>query len=640
MCGIVGITGYGDSLLVREMADKIYHRGPDSEGFYDNFEHKIFIGMRRLSIIDISGGDQPFSDPSGRVKLVYNGEIYNFLELRRELESYGFCFRTNCDTEVVLNAYLYWGSEAWSRLNGMFSICLVDLRGECPNILLVRDRVGMKPLYYSLVNGRLAFASEVKALRVIKDVGSDINVNAISSYLRHRFVAGSQTMFDDVLKLPPGSELVFSSRDGCTITKWWEEPVRNDKQKFDSLSDAADYFGNALSNSVRRHMIADVPVGSYLSGGIDSNTITALMAEFSDKPIHTFTMGFEGYGNDDVKLAKITSNHLGTIHHNLECNSSDMASLPDIVRSLDEPIGDPIIVPLFKLSSQAAESVKVVLAGEGADEILGGYLFQRKMSQLLRVRDLISRHAFRLIAKGISATPLFFLQRLFDYPGELGRTGRKKVSDLMNSLAFMTTEQLFSESISLYSQREFRSFTHSKLHSSSYTPAPRGGKLTTHFQDQISFSLESWLPDDILLMADKLTMANSIEGRSPFLDQEVINAAYNLQDKYKYGAGGNKLCLREFAKKILPKKIIEAPKRAFYIPVEEYTQQKELKEIYEHSLNDERIKRRGLVDVNWIKSQKDLLGKKDFMAQKRMFSIAMLELWFDENSPNWSAGDL
>ncbi len=639
MCGIVGIAGRADPGLVRRMADAIVHRGPDGAGFHDCPEGGVSIGMRRLAIIDIANGDQPFHGADGKVHLVYNGEIYNHRELRAELEAMGRRFRTNADTEVVLEAYLAWGGDAWRRLHGMFALAVIDERGPQTRLLLVRDRVGIKPLYLARRPGRLAFASEIKALLADPSIPVDVDLGAVRGYLSLRYAPGPGTLLTGVEKLPPGHELTWG--DGETsVRRWWAPPGPEALEPGLTLDAAAGRLGEALRASVRRHMIADVPVGAFLSGGVDSNIIVALMQEAAGEPVKTFSIGFPDFPDEDRNLAALTASKLGTDHHPIDCRAEDMAMLPDIAHKLDEPVGDAIVVPMSILAREARKQVKVVLSGEGADEILGGYMFHRKLRQIAAAKALLPAPLFDLASALARAVPVPVLERLFDYPGALGEEGKRKIVAMIREIGRRPLASLYRSSVSLFDAGDIAAMARAPA-LAALAGAEPGPPLATSpgataLQALVEMQYPDWLPDDILMKADKMTMAHSLEGRVPFMDELVIAAAAALPDATKIGREGNKLALRRFAADLLPPEVARAPKRAFYIPLESYARTQPLAGLFDWALDPARVARRGLFDPAWIAAQRAAGPEKGFLPLKRLFSIVMLELWFDRFAPDAS----
>lgn len=637
MCGIVGYSGFYDPGLIERMQRAITHRGPDGQGKVEYPDDKLGIAMQRLSIIDVSGGAQPFFSDDCKVALVFNGEIYNHNELREQLIPSGRTFRTRSDAEVVLQAYLQWGPNAWSHLSGMFAVAIVDRRIRPAQLLIVRDRTGIKPLYYSYHGERLLFASELKAILECAHVSKEIRLDAITDYLALRYVPGPRSLFKDIKKLPAGHYLSFSGGE-IHIASWWQPPSWDESRMVTGRKEAIDLVGSALRASVRRHMISDVPVGAYLSGGVDSSLIVALMRECSDS-VHTFSVRMSDADDYDADTARVTANFLGADHSEIECRHSDMSNLSDIAYSLDEPIGDAIVVPMYILAREARQHVKVVLSGEGADELFGGYLFHRKLAMVERIRQHMPVSTWKVLAHLTQCLPPWLIDRAFDYPASLGTEGRQKILTLLNSLGSASLDQLYLQAISLFDTSDLAKLLKT-------TRMPRGhlnqvatfapAAVNSPLQRLVDLQYSHWLPDDILMKLDKITMAHSLEGRVPFLDPEVIDASYRIPDRFKLSRKSNKWVLREFASSVLPHKNAFAPKRAFYIPLESYMNTKSLRDQIEWALNPARIQRRGLYNVEYVQSLMNAPASAGFLPLKRLFSLLMLELWFERFSPDAS----
>jgi asparagine synthase (glutamine-hydrolysing) len=330
----------------------------------------------------------------------------------------------------------------------MFAVAIVDRRDNPARLLIVRDRVGIKPLYYAESSGRLIFGSEIKALLTWPGLAREIDLDAIGDYLALRYVPGPGCLIRGVRKLPAGHMLVCQQGQ-LSIRQWWELPTPPPAHGMSS-EEASHTFGQALRNAVRSHLVSDVPIGAFLSGGVDSSVIVALMAEVASRPVHTFSIGFPDFPKDELQRAALTAQTFATHHTPVECRAADMAALPDIAWSLDEPVGDPIIVPLDVLSREARRTVKVVLSGEGADEVLGGYVFHRNLLQMERLQRLLPRRSWSVISRLVRATPVSLLDRAFDYPGRLGTEGRGKIAALIGELGHADLLSLYRASISLF----------------------------------------------------------------------------------------------------------------------------------------------------------------------------------------------
>ncbi|MEP4422492.1 MAG: asparagine synthase (glutamine-hydrolyzing) [Nitratireductor sp.] len=633
MCGIAGYAGIDDPGLIGRMCAALVHRGPDSGGSAAFPEAGFHIGMRRLAVIDLETGDQPMFAAEGRVGLVHNGEIYNYREVRHELLALGHDFVTTSDTEVVLKAYLAWGEKAWSRLHGMFAIAVADLRDGMPVLKVVRDRVGIKPLYYAVDADRFLFASEIKALMAWDGFDRTVDLAAVTDYFTLRYVPGPRSMFRGVQKLPPGHELVFSGGQ-AHLRRYWSPPGPGVQIADRDPADAVADFGEAMRASVHRHMISDVPVGAFLSGGVDSNTIVALMAEQSGEPVRTFSIGFAGHPDADLRRAAATAQMIGARHTEIECGIEDFLSLPDICWSLDEPLGDAIVVPMSVLAREARKEVTVVLSGEGADELLGGYLFHRKIVDLWRWRDRLPRPAWPLASALIERLPVTFLDRAFDYPGKLGSAGRSKIADLVRQTGSGNLAELYRASISLFDAKDILQVAGSALPMPAPLAAPPDNG--TVLQRLLGLQYAHWLPDDILMKSDKITMAHSLECRVPFMDDLVIQAAARCADDVKLRGGKNKWALRRFGETLLGPEAAAEPKRAFYAPLDQFMRDRRFRDMLRGMLDPERLKRRGLVDHRYVARLQGAGEDDGFLSEKRLFAIFMLELWFEKFAPDAS----
>lgn len=632
MCGIAGTYGFTNHGLIKRMRKSIFHRGPDSGGEVHLEEHRISLCMQRLAIIDIGNGDQPIRSKDGRVHMVYNGEVYNFKILREELRGLGHSFKTQSDTEVVLHSYLEWGDKAWEKLHGMFAIAIADLRGNRATLKLVRDKVGIKPLYFSLCGDKLVFASEVKAILHWNNVSIGLNHNAVNSYLRYRHVSDDMTMFDSIKKLLPGQQLVAQSNN-FEVFPWNSSKTLFD---FNGLSDddAIGKFGKAIKGAVSNHMVGEVPIGAFLSGGIDSSLLVSLMASIAPSKVRTFSLGFPGFPSDDVSQAAKTAKIFNTNHTEIECLAEDFASLPDLVWAMEEPVGDPIVVPIGVLSREASKSVKVVLTGDGADEIFGGYLFQRKIALLKRLKKILPKAAWKPMAQIMSVIPVFLLDQLFDYPGSLGTDGRMRVAELLKLNVDDGVAGLFFESISLFNKTEF---SNKSGNEQLIDNRSNNFQAETSTVSQIEeLQKLGWLPDLMLNKTDKITMSNSLECRVPFLDHSLIGLSEGLGDHFKLRGGINKWIVREFGKSILPTDLALAPKRPFYAPLAPFRNSKAFKDLYDWALCKNRLQARGLFSFEYCNQLKQNQNHAGFLAEKKLFAIVMLECWFEKFMPDAS----
>lgn len=548
MCGITGITDKKVGKLqeiVQEMTRCIAHRGPDDDGFY--VDKNVALGMRRLAIIDLAHGKQPIVSADGRYIIVFNGEIYNYKELKAELSAVGQKFTTESDTEVVLRMFERDGTESFRRLRGMYAFAIYDT--EKKKVTLVRDPFGIKPLYY-WQNGEkvCAFASEIKSLLKVPGFNKIVNDRAVYNYLSYQYNPLEETFFKGVFKLPPGHFMEIDVKTGAfTKTRYYDfnfspnESLEEDKTKSKIL--------RTLEDSVAHHMIADVPVGSFLSGGIDSSIIATLMQKIRrEKKIKTFTVGFTSLS--EGKEAKETSEPLGTDHIEISVTADEyFEALPKAIWHFDEPVADPSALGLYFLAKEARKSVKVVLSGEGSDELFGGYNIY--LAPIARAK--------------MAWLPKFFIDFFLGLPFEFfGKNYLRRVNTKLEDWYF--GQKYFNESI--FQRNEVRNIW--KGESQEFISISDLYEQTKRLSDPTKMQyvdIHTWLVGDILAKADKMTMAHSLELRVPFLDIEVAKLSATLPDHFKWRGGVTKYLLREAFKSILPESTRKRRKLGFPTPL-------------------------------------------------------------------------
>jgi asparagine synthase (glutamine-hydrolysing) len=548
MCGIVGVAGLEHPRLIRRMADAVAHRGPDGEGYFVG--DGISLGMRRLSIIDLAGSHQPIWSEDRRVLTVFNGEIYNYRTLRPFLEKHGHSFRTAGDTETVVHLYEEYGDAGVHLLRGMFAYALWDSSRR--RLVLARDRLGIKPLYYAQCGPRLVFASEIRALLAVPEVSREIDPHALQLFLTLSYVPGPATMLRGVRKLPPGHLLVW--QDGqVSVRRYWDVVLEDGERRM-SEDSAAEEFRALFEESIALHRISDVPLGVLLSGGVDSAAVTGMLARVSGR-VKTFTVGFDtGVMEGELNEARAVARHFGTDHHEIVMEPSLADALPGIVAMQDEPLADPAAIPTFFICRLAARFVKVVLTGEGGDELLGGYprygwlrLGERLRrwpggtavaAALLRAlpRDVRTRRIARRLSALVGEASL--LQRHLDWVAVMsddvqqalaGPTGWSAADDVLGGL----------------------------LHSGRGNPV--------HALMYVDF--KTWLPDDVLTKTDRMSMAVSVEARVPYLDHRLVEFAAGLPSNVKVTSFGTKALLRRALRQDLPAETLRRRKRAFLVPL-------------------------------------------------------------------------
>lgn len=565
MCGIVGVFGVLSTEAGRECVGRmnraIIHRGPDDEGVWAG--EGLAFGMRRLSIIDLSGGHQPMWTDDG-VGIVFNGEIYNYRKLREELISSGYGFRTHSDTEVILHLYHRDGLAAIDRLEGMFAICLYDSRSD--QIHLVRDRLGVKPLYYGRLSGNLYFGSEIKAILAGMGDRPPVSSEALFHYLTLRFIPSGFSIWEGIHKVPPGHILTFDLGSGAQrLDRYWQ--LRFHSEAVDPARDYVAEFGELFLGAVEKRLLAaDVPVGVLLSGGIDSSAIAAAAVELGHRDFHTFSVAFDEGGEfDESSYATQTARHVGAQHHELRIGQDEfMDYLPEFARQTDEPLADLASIPLYYVSRFAREHVKVVLSGEGADEVLAGYTLDRVARILVWMRRLDA----------------FMPSRLRRAAGEL--LGSRRGGPMLRAWSQGDWRSCLStqpyHATMHWTDAEKRELMKAAHGEESYSPTeglirdwyseadPEGHPLDALQQ----VYCREWLVEDLLMKADKMSMAASLELRVPFLDHALVEWSARLPLSLKVGGDGipyqSKWILRQYAAKRLPSEIISRPKRGFPVP--------------------------------------------------------------------------
>ncbi|MBE6542695.1 MAG: asparagine synthase (glutamine-hydrolyzing) [Ruminococcaceae bacterium] len=551
MCGFIGFTGIIDrrDYVIKKMADRIIHRGPDSDGYHisgENDYDSITLGFRRLSIIDLSDGSQPMYNEDGSIVIVYNGEIYNFMELRDDLIACGHIFKTRCDTEVLVHGFEEWGEKLAEKLRGMFAFVIWDKKTN--TLYGARDPFGIKPFYYTFTDSGMIFGSEIKSFLEHPEFKPQVNENALRPYLTFQYSSTEETFFKGTFKLPPAH--YFTLKDGkMEKTRYWD--VDFSKKTSISYTEAAEQLDARVHESVNAHRISDVKVGSFLSGGVDSSYITATLM-----PNDTFSVGFNYEKFDETSEAKELSDRLG-IQNFLKHITADECfdAFPTIQYHMDEPQSNPSSVPLYFLSKLAAEHVTVVLSGEGADEIWAGYEWYDE-SPLMRKYHKIPSFLRRGAAAAAKKLP-YFKGHDFIIKG----SGRP--------------EDYFIGQALVFPENEAQSILRGKYkngYSVSDITRPIYDKVSglTELEKKQYLDLNLWLPGDILLKADKMSMAHSLELRVPYLDKIVMSEAQMLPPSYKIDGKDTKAVLRTAANKTLPDEWAHRPKKGFPVPIRQW----------------------------------------------------------------------
>src|SRR3954454_21258784 len=620
MCGIAGFVDSqrlgpsnparleAEFNLVHRMCEVIRHRGPDDEGIH--VEPGVGLGMRRLSIIDLAGGRQPIHNESRTVWVVFNGEIYNYQQLRAELESLGHRFYTSSDTESIVHAYEQWGEGAFRRLRGMFGIALWDAAQR--TLLLARDRAGQKPLHYAQRNGRLYFGSEIKSLLAAGAVEPRLDLAALDHYLAFLYTPRESSIFQGVQKLPPGHYLRL--RDGrIDVRQYWH--IADHETFGGSEADAVDALGAVLQDAVTSHMISDVPLGAFLSGGVDSSAVVGMMARASSRPVKTFSIGFDDPAFDELEHARTVARHFGTDHHGFVVKPHGLPILGDLISRFDEPFADSSAIPTWYVSEIARRHVTVVLSGDGGDELFGGYdryLPHPRVAQF----DRLGIPGLRTVA-GLVWPRLPHGVTGKNFLRHVAKSDHARYPD---SIAFFHAD----ERASLYSSDVRRELTGGAEHILAHHFDRLAG-LPLHSR-MMRFDFETYLPEDVLTKVDRMSMAHSIESRVPLLDNDVIEFAASLPSHFKIRDGRRKHVLKEALRPLLPADILNRRKQGFGIPLGVWFRGG-LTDVFSSVLGSPRTRQRGYFEPSFVERlvREHLSGTRDHTL--RLWQLLVFELW-------------
>ncbi|MBA2301619.1 MAG: asparagine synthase (glutamine-hydrolyzing) [Acidobacteria bacterium] len=594
--------------VLQGMCDAIRHRGPDDEGLL--VDAGVALGMRRLSIVDLATGQQPIHNEARTVWVVFNGEIYNYRELRSELESRGHQFYTGSDTETIVHAYEEWGDEAFGRLRGMFGIALWDTRDK--SLVLARDRVGIKPLYYAEAGTRLYFASEIKSLLAADDIETTVDPAALDHYLSFLYTPGHASIFTGIQKLQPGHLLRW--HNGVVSTrKYWELPAEEDSEV--SEPEAVEQLRAVLQGAVSSHLMSEVPLGAFLSGGVDSSLVVGLMAQVSSR-VRTFSIGFDDPAFDELEHARTVATHFGTDHHEFVVKPDALAILDDLVSHFDEPFGDSSAIPMWYVSELARRHVTVVLSGDGGDELFGGYdrYFPHPRVSAF---DRLSPPGTRTVAAAVwpwlphGAKGKNFLRRVArDRQGRyLDEIGYFQPDEKQALVTGDLRRRIGSSEATGAARERFNRFAHLPWHS-----------------QMMRFDFETYLPEDILTKVDRMSMAHSIESRVPLLDNEVVDFAARLPVALKIRNGRRKHILKQAAAGLLPAHILDRRKQGFAVPLGGWFRGG-IRELFSDVLLSSRATQRGYFDVRFIERLVDehVSGRREHTL--RLWALVIFELW-------------
>ncbi len=611
MCGICGVFGKTDEQTIERMCSAMRHRGPDDSGLF--CDERAVIGSRRLSIVDVSGGRQPLHNEDGTIHVVCNGEIYNYPDLRKRLLAGGHTLETQSDSEAIIHLYEEMGVECLQELRGMFGLALWDSRNG--RMLIARDRLGIKPLYYTETGGKLVFGSEIKAVLEHPDVPREMNPLAVDAYLTLEYVPGPLTMFQGIHKLMPG-HYILADAAGIRIERYWDVEFGGSDL---SEGEALARLETMLDETVASHLMSDVPLGALLSGGIDSACVVGLMSRHCSQPVKTYTVGFDVGGEfNELTYARMTAKAFGTEHHELLATCEDAELLPKLVWHMDEPVADRAALPTYLVCKFARESVKVVLTGEGSDEFFGGY----------------PRYAWFMRAKRLESVPaLVRAGALSAIRGVTGRNsalsrradqllGRK--TDVERHLAWISNH-LPEEKAALYLPEFRRSVGEGIVRSAIEDYLERGDGL----HGLMYLDVKTWLVDDVLMKMDKMSMAASLEARVPFLDHLLVEYAASLSPDLKIRGMTTKYLLKKAVADLLPAEIVHRKKHPCVVTVAHWLRNG-LRPMAEEALISDSSPLPGIFDRKYMRwmLEEHIDGRRDL--NRRIWSLMCLSFWCGE----------
>lgn len=583
MCGIAGVIDFEKGVTdaeVRSMTDAIRHRGPDDEGLYINANKAVGLGHRRLSFLDLSEkGRQPLCNEDGTVWITFNGEIYNYRELKKELEQYGHTFKSNTDSEVLVHGYEQWGVKLLDKLIGMWAFAIWNEKNQ--TLFAARDRFGIKPFYYGLQNGRFVFASEIKAIAALKNFRRSLNYTAFADYFNYRYVPSPNTIWNEVQKLPPAHYLVW--KDGkIEAHEYWKLESKNQSASHKQLVEEVDEL---LFNSVKIHAVSDVPVGAFLSGGYDSSAIVYYLHRMG-YPLQTFSIGFENWERSEHQYAELVARHFNSQHTSYIVDEAHLETLDHLAWVYDEPLADISTLPTFMVSKVAAQKVKAVMSGEGSDEIFVGYNWQR---------DYVPQTFFQKLKYTFESHQNPYPVAYYAEAMAMGRMDKPQQSQLL------TID--FQKHISANSD-----YFYAKHFNERYSPLKAIQQM----------DIKCFMGELVLTKIDRASMANSLEVRVPFLNHHLFEKIYGLQERAYHHPQQTKWLLYEQLKNVLPKEVLQRKKQGFVGPDAYYMNMK----WYCSELSESKLVRDGLVNRGYVNE----MLKKDY--DWRLWKLVVLEKWY------------
>jgi len=645
MCGICGEINFNikdvKAETLQRMCKVLAHRGPDDEGMVFLRDEKFFevknplltelkengfevgLGHRRLAIIDLSSAaHQPMCNENGSVWIVYNGEIYNFHDLRKELIDKGHLFKSNSDTEVILHGYEEWGVDCLSRFRGMFAFALWDVHLQ--RLFMARDRLGEKPLVYFHQNCHFAFASEIKALLQVPGIEREVNLSSIHHYLTYQYIPSPDTIFQGIQKLPPGHYLLYDLEGNIKIERYWRLRFNSSAQTGIDPQEVSDRIRKELEESVRLRLISDVPLGAFLSGGVDSSIIVGIMAKLSHKPVKTFSIGFEEMEFDEISYARMVSKHFSTEHHEFVVRPNAIEILPKLVWYYNEPFADSSAIPTYYVANLTKDYVKVVLTGDAGDENFAGYPRYLRSQWVYWFTKIPEK-----VRKDWMAS---FLRMVGFFPVRKDRLNR--LTDFIYTLSSDQARNYF-EQIKIFNQKEKED-----IYTEEFTKDLEGWDPIDFLLDKYDeadvdnlldrlfyLDIHTYLPEDLLVKMDIATMANSLEARVPFLDHVLMELAAGIPSSLKLKGSKSKYILKETFSNLLPQAVLKRKKMGFGVPVSRWFR-KELKDYIYEMLLDRKTLNRGYFKREGIERLLNDHVASRYDHSARIWALLFLEVWF------------
>ena len=620
MCGITGMVQFNrekaiEPAVLKNMCDSIYHRGPDDEGLYIN--HNVGLGFRRLSIIDLSTGHQPLSNQNDRIYIVFNGEIYNYLEHRNKLKQKGYTFKTTTDTEVILHLYEEYGVDCLQYLRGMFAFAIWDSNKQ--QLFCARDRFGIKPFYYYSDQEKFVFGSEIKAILKSNNIDKTISLDALDSYFAFGYITSDLSIYKNIKKLQPAHYLLLSFKDKpvIEIKRYWE--IRFDPDYSKSENRWKEEIEECLSETVKLHMISDVPLGAFLSGGIDSSSVVAMMARNSDRPIKTFSIGFKEQKFNELKYARELANKYGCEHHEQIVEPESIGLLSKLVNAYDEPFADSSAIPTYYVSQLARKHVTVVLSGDGGDELFAGYnsytRFNKLHSRVFNFKSpflnkMVWGNVHRLIPNHVRGKGLSYLlsqdkKYQFAYMSWEKHERQKLMSAHLSDIDYLNASEEYK--INLL----------------------KNSSITDHVTSMQYLDLHTYIVDDILTKVDRASMMNSLEVRVPLLDHKFAELTFKVPSNLKLKGLEQKYILKKTMASMLPASILNHPKQGFAVPISIWF--KDLSTYLNDTFNSSNCLLYNYLDKSYIKDKilNNRITHIDF--SDRIWALLFLNEWLNQN---------